>query len=286
MLGVVVLSILAQLCPQLVAEQLPVEGLNVAGLKIGVWMCILLEYSGVVHFSYVFKWIVIRFFCCSYRKTKKLRKNEMTLSDMDFKAMADLMKSWSDDEGGIDVERDDEDTDEEAPPVSPEEIQMLKWKSNFPLTSEVDNMNEKTIQKMTKHAEDNPEEFKKFPVIIGDRAYPSTGMIAASLERKGIQVPPFLLPISSPDHVPPHITCCQLIVDNIQLKKATAARRNKKAKKSGKSRSSRKKKIVESSSSSESESSSEEESSSAPGEESSDYVTSGSSSVSGSEESS
>ena len=50
-----------------------------------------------------------------------------------------------------------------------------------------------------------------FNCVFFVQVYASPGEIALQMRRSGLDVPMFLLDISHPDHIPPHIVACELM---------------------------------------------------------------------------
>ena len=53
--------------------------------------------------------------------------------------------------------------------------------------------------------------FVELFVFFCVQVYASPGEIALQMRRSGLDVPMFLLNISHPDHIPPHIVACELM---------------------------------------------------------------------------
>ena len=203
-LACVVVVILAQLLPQIVAAQYPVHFLEIILMKPAYYVCVGLEATGLTHICWVL----------SALWTKVM-------------GMADDLTTVNPNEAleGIEASLATVITDDEKPINNTDkcDIKISRQSSDVSETfgKLVEHIHEAvdpaTLEILRHFLNTHPEKFQQFPSVVGGRCYPSPQQMTERLRNDGRAVPAFLTDISDPEHVPPHIVACELLSKNRQL---------------------------------------------------------------------
>lgn len=204
-LGVAIVATFSQLTPQIVASAYPVEFLEMMPGALGLCkVCLWVEGSGIVHLNYK----VADFFVWIFRIKTKHESRDL---------LADAVSGAA----------------EANPPTNYDERTTLRGKVTDKLKTlcevmdriasaqDVDQESEIFQLALQRH----PHLFNQFPSAIGNKLYASPQQIWNEMQAHGYKgaKPGFLLPISDPSHVPPHVVACQIIAQNMSMRKQLEA---------------------------------------------------------------
>ena len=210
-LACVVVVIIAQLMPQIVAAKYPVHFLQILVMRPGYYACIFVEMTGLTHvcwlLSYSFSYV-------TGMKDDEWTKNPNTINAVDaLKEMEACLE--------VTINKDDDKDSARGSSEGPDDKEKVSDTQASRYSDLVrcinDTVSTDTLRVMRHYLDNHPEKFQKFPSVIGSRIYPAPNAIADQIQADGHEVPHFLTDITEPEHVPPHIVACELIAQNKQL---------------------------------------------------------------------
>lgn len=206
LLGVAIVATFAQLTPQVVASAYPVEFLEMLpGILPLCKLCLLLEGSGIVHLNYK----VAEFFIWIFRIKTKAESKDLLADAVE----AQVQSSTQGGNAGAGA-------DERArlrPKITNKLQALCDVMDRIGESQDVDQESEIFQLALQRH----PHLFDKFPSAVGGKLYASPQQIWSEMQSRGCKSakPGFLCPISDPNHVPPHVAACQIIAQNLQMRK-------------------------------------------------------------------
>jgi len=226
-LGVVLVVIVAQLTPQVLAAAYPTEFMNLPGMKIAFWACLLVEATGLVHAVW-FLCVVVKKGCykcvCAVSDDDDDVKFDRVASKS---AMRGLKRHRDDDDDEDDDDDDDENDDEEvdirvtndmlkaaekaevgineeAQTAQRRREERSRWKTEY--MAQNDDMDDQ-MNSLIEDVGNNRDLF----YIYGDKKYLSPAQCHDKFKAAGLTPPQFLLPPDNPNHIPPHIVAMTLL---------------------------------------------------------------------------
>nr|XP_018671041.1 uncharacterized protein LOC108950256 isoform X1 [Ciona intestinalis] len=205
----VLVVIVAQLMPQIVAAKFPVHFLDMRIMFIAYYACIFVEMSGVTHAC----WLLSHLFGkLAGMKDKIEVKVSPSYPDSD-----DCLPTYGDscaqDGGDHDVKialRKVGECIQSGLPTYDAQSTIDKIRSvNKGIDVELSEDKQRILRC---YLDNHPEKFYAFPSVIGNKAFPAPQELAEQFRRMNSEVPGFLRDISDPGHVPPHIVACELLL--------------------------------------------------------------------------
>nr|CAB3263294.1 uncharacterized protein LOC108950256 [Phallusia mammillata] len=185
----ILVVIVSQLMPQIVAAKYPVHFLNMRIMYFFYHVCTFIEATGLTHACWVLSYLL--------GKIAGMASEEIyfkkTLSESDDTDLKSQISS-------IDKSQTTEDM-----------MQILVKTVDVEISEE-----KQTLLRC--YLNQHPEHFYSFPSVIGDKVYASPQELAERFRKINVEPPTFLLDISDPQHIPPHIVACQLMVKVAELK--------------------------------------------------------------------
>lgn len=214
-LACVVVVIIAQLMPQIAAAQYPVHFLQIFLMKPAYYFCIFLEMTGLTHACWLLSGLLTRLF--------GMKDDDTTRNPNDYEYPDDIIDNIEGTLDQVDVVEKKEKLKESNAMANP----MIEYGeeptpqlSRF--TALVEKLNDEftpdSLRAVKLYLNNHPEKFAQFPSMVGNKLYPAPQHLIADIKDEGLPVPPFLTDISDPNHIPPHIVACELLVKNRQLR--------------------------------------------------------------------
>ena len=220
LMGVLVVAIFGQLMVQVVASSYPINFVEV--IPFAYWAlvgCLWFERTGIVYFCYK---AADFFIWATGMKNKDNKVVPLRLRGFSRVFKGALVKSMSrlrsKSSGSI------------AAPAATSSVVPAKVAS-----SDTKEISESLVDVVSILEKENPSDtavmqeamrryphlFNNFPTLVGGKVYASPQQTFAYLKDRGYthDVPPFLQPTSSEDHVPPHIFVCQLLSKQNELRR-------------------------------------------------------------------
>ncbi len=226
----VVVVILGQLLPQIVAAKYPVHFMQFVIMRPAYYVCVGIEASGLTHICWVL--------ASAAEKLSRMRDDPTTVNPNEI----------ADAEEALEKIHDALDAEDPAhhelmspahpdcnPSADPDEKQqgnglMMNGQiSKLSLLADRVNghVSPDTLKLIHHYLDTHPERYSQFPAVIGGSVYPAPQAIAQQITGCGHEVPRFLLDVGNPDHVPPHIVACELMIQNRQLREEAEMLRQK-----------------------------------------------------------
>jgi len=200
-LGVILVVIVAQLTPQVLASAYPVEFLNLPGMKYAFYACIILETTGLVH--------AVWFLCVTVReavykcvcKQGEEEKRRLKSASMEMNGHAVVGHS-------IEVSTGMKDVAITAENNINAEVEMKTevdaYRAEFVASDDVVDSHLNSL--LTKVGNKRDVFY-----IYGDNKYMSPAQCYDKFKAAGLEVPQFLLPPEDDKHIPPHIVAMTLL---------------------------------------------------------------------------
>ncbi len=204
-LACLVVVIVAQLMPQIVAAKYPVHFLQIWIMKPAYYACIFLEITGITHICWVLS------HCMGY--VFGMHDDETIPNPIEIVVdAADVLdKLETSLESGEISASDSQPSMNSDKQLIPEHHHHHHTQFSE-LVNEVNKqLNPDTLCVLRHYLDSHPEKFAKFPYMIGNKMYPAPQAIAEQFTKEGYDVPKFLTAISDPNHIPPHIVACELL---------------------------------------------------------------------------
>ena len=205
-LGVILVVIVAQLTPQVLAAAYPIEFLNLPGMNIAFTFCIIVETSGLAHAVWLLCYAVkVTFYSClcKYHDQHKMdirqKKREEQLKKHGYKdidTMANIAKD-------IEMSVDEESVNKRRKMKEQKKQNEKEYKDFTINNSKVASQ----IEQLMEQIEDRPDLF----YLLGDDKYPGPAYYSNKFKQAGVETPCFLLPVSDKNHIPPHIVAMALL---------------------------------------------------------------------------
>ena len=242
-LACIVVVIIAQLMPQIVAAKYPVHFLQFFIMKPAYYTCVFVEITGLTHICWVLSHLL------GY--VAGMRDDEITPSKEKLPSEGnadDLLESLGESLDAVKVEggstNDSGLAEEDNVPKEKQMRSLLDISvtamgqvqySRFSHLVETINqhLDPATLTVVKHYLDSHPEKFHQFPTVVGNAMYPSPQSIAEEISKEGQEVPKFLTDISSPEHIPPHIVACELLAQNRVLKEELMALRRQQGNRKG-----------------------------------------------------
>ena len=223
-LACIVVVIVAQLMPQIVAAKYPVHFLQLLVMRPAYYVCVFVEATGLTHICWLLS--------AGFGYVMGMRGDEFDeKAESVLESASEIVKEI---EPSLETVTTDTDDFNHEKKISTDMMDICVT----PMGQEQYSRFAGLVEHINKHLDPNalvvmrhyldnhPEKFHQFPSVIGGRMYPSPQSISEEVKKSGLKVPPFLTDISDPDHVPPHIVACELLAQNrALLKEAEVLRR-------------------------------------------------------------
>ena len=225
-LSCLVVVIIAQLLPQIVAAKYPVHFLQFLIMRPAYWACVGLEATGLTHICWVLAAGMERLAGMEDDKTT-INPNDLQLLETEPNRVPSNGGTDSDsacvDMGvtgfGFDnkaVTTTKSDLEEK---YKMEDLQAAQFSRFSDLVNTLNrSIDPDTLAVLRHYLDTHPEKFQQFPSVVGNKLYPAPQAIAQQISDEGHDVPKFLTAISDPEHIPPHIVACELLAQNRQLR--------------------------------------------------------------------
>ena len=212
-LACIVVVILAQLMPQIVAAKYPVHFMQILVMRPAYYICTAVEWTGLTHATWLLSDLMSRAF---YMKDDNTTINPN-----------DVLKDVEESLEGMQVS-------DSYNPINPTDEKITsagREISNFSkLVNRLNsNVSEDALNVLRVYLDRHPEKFAQFPSVVGNQMYPSPLHLSQQLRDEGHEVPAFLTEISHANHVPPHVVACELLAQNRELKDELECLRKKMA---------------------------------------------------------
>lgn len=236
LLACVVVVIIAQLMPQIVAAKFPVHFLQILIMRPAYYVCWFLELTGLTHICWVLSHLMSlamgmkddvttknpnEYFdenSISQDASQVLEKIDASLESVTISTITNCSME-SEKKVPLSV------SEKNLPVLDPLHEQFSQYTA---LVDELNNSVDPDTMRVLRHYLDShPEKFYTFPSVIGNKLYPAPHHLAEEIRKQGATVPKFLTDISDPEHVPPHIVACELLAKNKQLKDEMELLKNK-----------------------------------------------------------
>ena len=217
-LACIVVVIIAQLMPQIVAAKYPVHFLQFLIMRPAYYVCIFVETTGLTHAC----WLLSSFM----EYLSGMKDDETTVNPNDLETAAHALENI---ESSLSSRENSDSEDENMESQIYLTKHERKMSLDYPNKKEPfskfthlvqkinDQVNPDTLHLLRHYLDSHPEKFHKFPSVVGSRVYPPPYDIAEEMDQQGHEVPKFLTDISDPQHVPPHIVACELLAENRRL---------------------------------------------------------------------
>jgi len=195
-MGVVLVVIIAQLTPQVLASAYPVQFLNLPIMNIVFYSCLLIEISGVAHAVYLLCYICKNYIC---------------------KCLCNIKGIMDDDGGFNDDINDNGSTLEQMSIVADKtEIKIVNNKDKLKnIAAFIDvNVNNFSLPKQMGNILQNIYNIDESKPLNNDftfNGYPSPNECYIMFKNAGLKPPKFLLNPDNSDHIPPHIIALKLL---------------------------------------------------------------------------
>jgi len=201
----VIVVIIAQLMPQIIASKFPVHFLNLRIMYYAYWICVWVEMTGITHSCWVISHYIGKLAGMPNKDVFMRRGSDVeSLKDLDGSESA---KS----DGKDDLKRIEAVFSQTENVIADEKIPTLSKLQTLVKTLDC-NMDEDTKTILRHYLDNHPEKFQKFPSVVGDKVYPAPSEVAEQFSSMGLQCPHFLLGITDPRHVPPHVVASELLL--------------------------------------------------------------------------
>ena len=217
-LACVIVVIIAQLMPQIIAAKFPVHFLELIIMRPAYYICVFVETTGLTHICWVLS--------AAFGYVLGMRDDEFQTDDREGVATVDGM--IKDIESSLDTMKPDTDKTSSDPKKinQGDVLDVAKTSMGQDQYRQFEDLMENITKELDPNAlvvmryylDNHPEKFRQFPTVIGGRMYPSPHSIAQGMERAGAHAPQFLSDISDPNHVPPHIAAVELLEHNHALR--------------------------------------------------------------------
>eukprot|EP00485_Elphidium_margaritaceum_P005256 CAMPEP_0202700780 /NCGR_PEP_ID=MMETSP1385-20130828/13946_1 /ASSEMBLY_ACC=CAM_ASM_000861 /TAXON_ID=933848 /ORGANISM="Elphidium margaritaceum" /LENGTH=318 /DNA_ID=CAMNT_0049358045 /DNA_START=133 /DNA_END=1089 /DNA_ORIENTATION=+ len=202
-LGVILVVVVAQLTPQVLAAAYPVEFLNMYGMKIAFRACLIVEATGLVHAVW-FLCVVTKSMCgaCLCRQSDEMddyafeRVASRSPDNMDVVTVPitkDMSKVAGQAEEDIEVEV----------ALKSKELDIRNRTEFMASRNTIDD----EMATLIEHAGNNAD----FYYIYGDDNFMSPAQCFEKFKKAGLTPPNFLLPPEHKQHIPPHIVAMMLL---------------------------------------------------------------------------
>ena len=196
----IVVVIISQLMPQIVAAKYPVHFLQFWLMKPAYYACIAVELTGITHacwlLSSLMSWLT------------GMRDDEVDINPAGYEL--DLSEAVEGVNYALDLA-----IMENGLSTYPEQNVFSRYTELVEFVNK--SLDLDTIHIIRNYLDAHPEKYSKFPSVHGNRMYSAPQQLAEELKEAGHDVPSFLTDISDPIHVPPHIVAFELICRNRQL---------------------------------------------------------------------
>ena len=216
-LSCLVVVIIAQLMPQIVAAKYPVHFLQIFIMRPAYYMCTFVEMTGITHICWILSHLM--------SLAAGMKEDEEEFGQVKkglYEKDSETSLSASDDSNGcINTESSKAnllskadyffDIEERIEEQQFSRFTELVRKTNALVTPDI-------MVAMRHYLDQHPEAFSQFPVVIGSKVYPAPQSLAAKLTADGQAVPKFLSDVSDPEHIPPHIVAYELLAENRALR--------------------------------------------------------------------
>ena len=215
--------ILAQLMPQIVAAKYPVHFLQFFIMKPTYYICIMVESTGLTHIC----WCLAALMEKVTHMQVDIPLNDSVDGHLVASEKLEQLHSSLDDIAVV-SDSSAEGEDEEKLIISSDDVLTCQF-SRFSCMLDVvkENFSPETLQVLKQYLDSHPEKFSQFPSVIGNKMYPAPQALADRFKKDGYPVPRFLMDISDPEHIPPHIIACELLAQNKNLQQEITILRKK-----------------------------------------------------------
>ena len=219
-LACIVVVIIAQLMPQIVAAKYPVHFLQLLVMRPGYYACMFVEMTGLTHVCWLLSYL---FGLAAGMKDDVFTMNptDMTAAQA-LKEMESYLEITIDKDSARGSSEDGDEQDEEDKKknlaiggVGAPDQQYTRYTELVQRIN--DTVSPDTLRVMKLYLDSHPEKFQQFPSVVGSKIYPAPAALAEQIREDGFEVPRFLTDISDPEHLPPHIVACELIAQNKHL---------------------------------------------------------------------
>lgn len=223
----VLVVIVAQLMPQIVAAKFPVHFLNIRLMYVAYYMCTFVEATGLTHACWVLSHLMSKIAGMTNEdkmlqgrdpRFAKIFANKDSDSDLESDSLTEKKKGSRANTTLVEVGNMLDKTKDQCSNLDSAGKSIVE-KLHFlvkTLDAEIDENKQKILRY---YLDSHPERFRNFPSVIGNKVYPPPQEVAEHFESLGQEVPGFLRDISDPGHVPPHIVCCELLAHVAKLQR-------------------------------------------------------------------
>ncbi len=209
-LACVVVVIVAQLMPQIVAAKYPVHFLQIWIMRQAYYACIFLEITGITHICWVLSHCMSQLF--------GMHDDETIVNPVEIVEAADVLDKLETSLESVEISANDSQSSMDSDKQLIPDYHQHHHNQFSELVNEVNNQfNPDTLCVLRHYLDSHPEKFSSFPYVIGNKMYPAPQAIAEQFTKGGYDVPKFLTAISDPHHIPPHIVACELLSQNNNL---------------------------------------------------------------------
>ncbi|XP_039259878.1 uncharacterized protein LOC120336297 [Styela clava] len=233
----ILVVIVAQLMPQIVASKYPVHFLNFWLMKPAYWACIAVEFTGITHACWILSYFMglvsgMESEDLLFQKSRKsfvmseLDPKQGGMSESPQKLIVTTKTHIPSPEHALQEvetilnEAAIEEDNRHIEHHSEKQFEAENMEKFSHLVEALDKGVDPDVRKILQfYLNNHPEKFRTFPSVIGNKVYPPPQALAEELQTSGSEVPGFLRDISDPEHVPPHIVACELLVHIVQLQK-------------------------------------------------------------------
>eukprot|EP01084_Bolivina_argentea_P088927 160565_1 len=206
-LGVILVVIVAQLTPQVLASAYPAEFLNLHGMNIAFWACLAVESTGLVH--------AVWFLCVTVRKLvyecvcAKSHYDEGfdEVGTVSYASITPLSMDTTNGAGGnMEVTNDMVNTAKQAEEdIEVELVAQQRYNREYQAVD--DHVPDQLAALIQNVGSENRDLF----YIYGDEKYMSPSQCYDKFLSAGLTPPQFLLPPDNDNHIPPHIVAMTLL---------------------------------------------------------------------------
>ncbi|CAK8683180.1 unnamed protein product [Clavelina lepadiformis] len=227
----ILVVIVAQLMPQIVAAKYPVHFLNFRVMPIAYYLCTFVEATGLTHACWVLSYLMGKIAGMT-NEDVMFQKIDPSLTKSSASVTGKSTPGSISNTQNVSRKVHNKVTTETTLTEVEDLLDQRKQfsSSNLFETTTLDKLNflVKTLDTeidenkqaiLRYYLDSHPERFRNFPSVIGNKAYPPPQEVAEHFQALGSDIPSFLRDISDPSHVPPHIVCCDLLVYVTELEK-------------------------------------------------------------------
>ena len=196
-LGVILVVIVAQLTPQVLAAAYPIEFMNLPGMKYAFWACLIVESTGLAHavwFLCVMVRKMVDDFMCGKAEDVRLRVASKTSIDLNTMQTNDVPE--------IKVTNGAEKAEGDVQENANNDPYRSTFKGNEDL---IDDQMKTLLNDVLRS--DKRDLF----YIYGNERFMSPAQCFSKFQEAGLAPPQFLLPPDHQNHIPPHLVAMTLL---------------------------------------------------------------------------